>query len=292
MISMAGGVSLDRVRFGPAGRPLSLKSKKLEDIPPYLKQLGLNAMEYEAVRRVNISEEKAVNFGNLAREYGILLSLHAPYALNLAASKEETYKGSLERLFRAAEAADWMGAYRVVFHPGYYRDLEPNVALRNVIERLGILVEKLVSKGIRTVLSPETTGKVKQVGSLEEVVEISRSIGVKYCIPTIDFAHIYARSRGERPLNVNDYLDILEYIEKELGREAVNPVHIHFSEIEFGEGGEVRHHPIGSGYGPDFTPLAKVLVETGYSAVIISESPLLEEDALKMKKSLQEIAPK
>jgi len=272
------------VRFGPAGKPIGLKSKELKDIPPFLKQCKLNAMEYEAVRSVKISEDKARSLGKLAKEYDILLSLHAPYALNLVSMDEEKVKGSINRLLLAVKAAYWMGAYRVVFHPGYYGDLEPKEALRKVIDALSEVVEKLREERIKgPILSPETTGKVKQVGSLEEVVEMAKALGTKYCIPTIDFAHIYARTCGEKLRSVSEFVEVLEYVEDELGSVAVSPLHVHFSEIEYGQGGELRHHPIGSGYGPKFEQLADALIEVGYSAVIISESPLLEEDAIKMR---------
>jgi deoxyribonuclease-4 len=278
-----------RFWFGPAGKPITLKSADILKAPSFLREMGLNAMEYEAVRGVNIREDKARAFGAEARANGIKLSLHAPYFVNLA-GKKDVVEASIRRLNESVEAAHWMGAYVVVFHPGYYKDApSKREALRKVIEGLKEVVEYRSSINAKEVwLGPETTGKTSQVGDLNEVIEISRSLeGVR---PVVDFAHIYARSGGKFITSKEHVVQVVELVEKELGAWALKPLHVHFSKIEYGKGGEREHHTLSEeGYGPDFAHVCSALCELGVDAVIISESPVLEQDALVMLKMCREI---
>jgi deoxyribonuclease-4 len=283
------GVYMPRYWFGPAGKPIALKSADILKAPSFLREMGLNAMEYEAVRGVNIREEKARALGQEARANGVKLSLHAPYYINLA-GKRDVVEASIKRLNESIEAAHWMGAYVVVFHPGYYKDApSKREAVKKVIEALDKVVEYRSAIGAKEVwLGPETTGKTSQVGDLREVIEISREVeGTR---PVVDFAHLYARSEGKFIVSIDDVVKVIEAIEKELGGWALKPLHIHFSKIEFGKGGEREHHNLDEeGYGPDFRHVCTALCEHGVDAVIISESPVLEQDALVMLKICREI---
>ncbi len=256
-------------------------------VPAYLRAKGLDAFEYQAVRGVRISESDARALGQAARQYDVLLSLHAPYAINLASEKVETIEASINRLVTAARAASWMDAYLVVFHPGYYGKRSTAEAVRVCIDSLKRAVELIRQEDIRNVLlGPETTGKTSQIGSLDEVIEICRSVDM--CKPVIDFAHIHARYQGVIRTK-DDYLKIIDKVEKELGDVAIKPLHIHFTHVDFGKGGEREHRTLDEkDYGPPFEPLAELLVELGLDAVIISESPVLDEDAVKMKRILEE----
>ncbi|MEM0368515.1 MAG: TIM barrel protein [Desulfurococcaceae archaeon] len=280
---------MPRYWFGPAGKPITLKSSDILRAPSFLKEIGLNAMEYEAVRGVNIKEEKARALGAEAKANGVKLSLHAPYFINLA-GKREVIEASINRLKESIEAASWMNAYVVVFHPGYYKDAPSKKdALLKVISSLKNVVEYRDQLGAKNVwLGPETTGRTSQVGDLREVVEISRNLeGVR---PVVDFAHIYARSNGRYVTSKEEVIEILEFIEKELGEWALKPLHVHFSKIEFGRGGEKEHHNLSEEeYGPNFTHVCQALCEIGVDAVIISESPVLEQDSLVMLKLCKEI---
>jgi deoxyribonuclease-4 len=268
---------LDRVRFGPAGFPIdSPKERAFE----YLRKIGLSGMEYQAVRRVPTNEKELKKLGEEAKENDILLTLHAPYAINLSAETEEKIKGSINRLLSAAKAAKAMGALHVTFHPGYYLKRSRNDALRVAISALRELREIMTSEGIDVELGPETMGKPSQLGSLDDVLEMAKSVeGVS---PTIDFAHLHVRDGGIIK-GEDDYRSILRRIEREIG--DLNGLVVHFTEVEATSSGygERMHHELGSGYGPDFHPLAKIIAENGLKWFIVSESPILERDSVKMK---------
>ncbi len=275
----------ERIRFGPAGKPVDMKSADYVKAIEYVAQEGLDALEYEAVRGVRVSQKKAYEIRLAAERNNVKLSMHAPYFINFASPDGDTVRKSQERLKAALQAASWMGAYAVVFHPGYYKgNPSREAALRRTIDALKPVAEWLRQEGLKGVwIAPETTGKRTQVGDVDEVIAICRE--VEPCRPAVDWAHLYARYRGELIVRVDDVARIVEKFEKELGSEAVKPLHTHFSKIEYGEGGEKEHHTLAEeGYGPDFRIVCEAYRELGVTAVIISESPILDKDALVMKK--------
>jgi len=271
-------VKLDRTRFGPAGFPMGCPKEEAFD---YLYKLRLGAMEYQAVRRVPTKLDSLKKIGEKAKEKDVVLTIHAPYAINLASRDEEKLTKSIERLYLSAKAAEALGANHITFHPGYYSKRDPEEALRLAIEGLDGLVRRLKDENIRVELGPETTGKPSQLGSLDEVLRMAEE--VDWVFPTIDFAHIHAREGGSIK-GRDSYSRILDEIERRLG--SLNGLVVHFTEVELTASGrgERMHHELGSGYGPDFGPLAIEMVERDVKWLVISESPLLEEDSLKMKK--------
>ncbi len=266
--------------YGTAGKPLALKSQPIMKAPAFLKSMGLEAIEYEAVRGVRIDKEKAELLGIEARRYNVKLSLHAPYYINLASPRRDVVSRSINRIIHSINAASWMGAWLVVFHPGYTTGHQSRrEALMMIVENL----EKasVIAEEKNVWLGPEVSGKVKQIGSLEEVVEMSSRNNKAR--PIIDWAHLYARNHGLFPKNIDDVLKVIDYIETNLGLKYVKPLHMHFSKIEYGNGGEIRHHTLTEPYGPDYEIICKALCNTGVIGVFISESPVLEHDALLMK---------
>ncbi len=271
---------MGRLRFGPAGRPTTFNGD-YEEVPPLLRQMGLEALEYEAVRGVRITKAKAEAIRKAAEENDVVLSMHAPYFINLASPDEETVRKSVERLREAAQASEWMGAYAVVFHPGYIKgNSSREEALNRVISAIAQLLNSLELRVAW--LAPETTGKDSQVGDVDETIAICRSH--ERLRPAIDWAHLHARSEGRAINGVDEVIKIVEKIESELGVWAVRPLHTHFSKIEYGKGGEREHHALSEqGFGPEWEVVCRAYLETGIDAVVISESPVLEKDALVMK---------
>jgi deoxyribonuclease-4 len=280
----------DRPRFGPAGVPPTFRAMKaaLTDVPRLLREEGLDAFEYQAVRwgaKPQIKREDAEKLGLKARENDVLLSLHGSYFINLCGGKE-TVEASKDRLIACATASRWMGSKIVVFHPGFYGRKPPKEVFNECLEALKDVVERLRALGISDVkLGPETMGKPTQFGSLEEVLALCEQ--VEQTQPVIDWAHLHARDRG-RFKNVDDFRVVVEEIERRLGTEAVKNMHCHFTKVEFTDKGEKCHHTMDeAGYGPDFEMLAKIIADFRLNPVIISESPVLDVDAIKMRDILR-----
>lgn len=280
----------DRPRFGPAGIPPAFKAKKasLTDVPRLLKEENLDAFEYQAVRwgvKPQIRKENAEKLGLKAKENDVWLSLHGSYFINFC-GKKETVEASKNRLIACATAAEWMNAHIVVFHPGFYGKRNPRETFESCLEALKEVVENMKTLGIKNVkLGPETMGKFSQFGSLDEVLGLCEQ--VEQTQPVVDWAHLHARCRGCFQ-TVKDFRKVVEEIEKRLGTEAVKNMHCHFTKVEFMDKGEKCHHTLDEEeYGPDFTMLAKVIVEFKLKPVVISESPLLDVDAIKMRNIFQ-----
>ena len=280
----------DRPKFGPAGIPPAFRKMKaaLTDVPRLLREEGLDAFEYQAVRwsvKPRIKREMAERLRLEAEKNDVWLSLHGSYFINFGGGKE-VVEASEKRLVTCATAAEWMGAHVVVFHPAFYGEKSPKEVFKSCLEALKEVVEKLGSLGVKNVkLGPETMGKLSQFGSLEEILGLCENL--EQTQPVIDWAHLHARDRG-RFKTVEDFRKVVEEIESRLGTEAVRNMHCHFTKVEFTEKGEKRHHTMDEkAYGPDFTMLAKVIAEFKLKPVIISESPILDVDAIKMRDILK-----
>jgi len=276
----------NRLRFGPAGVPLAFRAMKatLADVPRLLREEGLDAFEYQAVRwgaKPQIRKEEAEKLGLKAKENDVLLSLHGSYFINFCGEKE-VIEASKQRLIACATAAEWMNAYVVVFHPGFYGKRPQREVFSNCLDALKEVVDAMDTLGIRNIkIAPETMGKPSQFGSLDEVLRLCEN--VEQTQPVIDWAHLHARDGG-RFKTIDDFRKVMEEIEKRLGTEAAKDMHCHFTKVEFTHNGEKRHHTMDeTDYGPDFAMLAKVIAEFKLKPVIISESPILDVDAINMR---------
>ncbi len=280
-----------RARFGPAGVPPVFRLMKITiaDVPRLLQEEGLDAFEYEAVqwgRKPQVRKEEAEKLGIEAKQRDVWLSLHGSYFLNFSGLKT-IVEDSKQRLIACATAAEWMGAHTVVFHPGVYGKRPPEVALKMCSDALRDVIQTMRDLGITNVkLGPETMGKMYQLGSLDEVLSLCETVDQTQLV--IDWSHLHARGLG-RFRTIDDYRRIVEQIEKRLGTEALRSLHCHFSKIEYSDKGERRHHTLEEPrYGPDFRLLAKIIVEFKMNPILISESPVQDLDAMKMRDIFRE----
>ena len=286
----------DRPRFGPAGIPPLFRviGAQLPNIPALLREEGLDAFEYQAVRwgrKPQMKQQNAESLKTEAERNDVLLSLHGSYFINLC-GKKEVVEASKQRLLACATAAQWMGAYVMVFHPGFYGNADKNEALRNCIRELNDVTENMRALGITNVkLGPETMGRHFQVGTLDEVFTMCEQIEQTQLV--IDWSHLHARTGGALRTAEN-FRDVVVKAEKKLGTKAVRNMHSHFSKIEFTyKTGEKRHHVLDeAAYGPDFRGLAEVIAEFNLRPVVICETPLLDVDAVKMRSILTKVIKK
>ncbi|MEW6329735.1 MAG: TIM barrel protein, partial [Candidatus Micrarchaeota archaeon] len=252
-------------------------------------RLGLGAFEVEFVRGVRMGDEYAARVGEEARKLNISLSAHCPYWINCAAKEKAKLATTERNILETARIAKILGARIIVFHPGFYMGRSPQETGRIIKNTLAGILEKMKQEKISgVVLGLETSGKQAQFGTLAENLEIARELGQAV---VVDFAHIHARGNGSLK-NKEDYKNIFDEIEKAMGAPALKKLHAHFSEIEFSEKGERWHLELGTKNSPPFRPLAEVIAENGYDGSMICESPLLEQDALRMKKIMEEAIKK
>jgi deoxyribonuclease-4 len=284
-IHSGGVIYLDRIRFGPAGYPSEAKGKP-KRVFEIFSEAGVDAFEFAAVHGLRTKEDKARVIGDLAREHDVSMSLHAAYYISLASKSQEIRERSKGRLRKALRYAPLMAVKRIVFHPGTYGGLSREDAFTVIRDSLCEVWEDAGYLGKGAFLAPEIAGKIGAFGSVDQIIRLCQE--VEGCIPTIDWAHLYARSQGQ----INDrenYLEILNRFENELGDSFVKNMHFHVSGIIYTEKGESAHRPMGDEWGPEILPLVEVVREIGYKPIFISESPNPLTGALYVKYLFEEM---
>jgi len=267
--------------FGTGGVPASAKSRSTEAGIERIAELGLGCMEVEFVQGVKMSPDVAVSVGELAARKNVVLTAHGPYFVNLNAVESQKVHMSKERILQTARIAALFGARSITFHAAFYLKSTPAETYAVVKKRLQEVVNILRKEGNKVTISPEVTGKPSQFGTLEELLQLSSEIeGV---LPCIDFSHWHARTGKAN--SYQEFLAMLDQVEKKLGRRGLDNMHIHLSGIAYGNKGEIKHLML-----PDsdlhYRELLKALKERKAKGVIICESaPYLEKDALLLQQT-------
>ncbi|MCS6908497.1 MAG: TIM barrel protein [Anaerolineales bacterium] len=275
-------------RFGTVGSPRSTPPKPGGSVGAILRlrELDLDALELGWVQAVRVSESTCTEIRAAAAAQDVLISVHAPYFINLNADEAEWAK-SRKRLMDAAHYGHLAGATDIVFHPGSYFGRRPEEVLPTVLRRLGECVAELRQRGNPVVLRPETMGKAAMLGSLEDTLLMSREIeGVAPCI---DFAHLHARAGDGSMNSYAEWQKVLEQIAQALGEEALQDLHIHLSGIEYSAKGE-REHLILQDSDLDVEAILRALKDFRCRGRILCESPVLEDDALILRRLWLEIS--
>jgi deoxyribonuclease-4 len=283
------------VKFGSAGNPESFYAqggKSSLEMPKWLAGMGLDAYEYQCTRGVKISAESAEKLGALARENSIDLSVHSPYYINISGTDPEKLENSINHIMQTARAAANMGASRVVVHMGSAMGMTRRDAMDISKRTIHRVLAQMDGENLGDVhICPETMGKINQMGTIEEVLELCALD--ERLIPTIDFGHLNSRGMGNltRP---EDFEHIIDMIYKSLGSWRAANFHCHFSKIEYTKGGERKHLTFeDEKYGPQFEPLAAVIIKHSLTPVIICESAGTQaEDAVIMKNILKSYSDK
>ncbi len=274
------------IKFGPSGnckRFYDEGHKSTLDAPKWCADQGLNVYEYSFGRGINIGDEKAQAIGDEGKKFGVEITVHAPYYINFANPSMDMVEKSFNYVLNSAFKAKVFGGNRIVFHPASVGKMERNDAVALAAERLNMLAALIVQNKLDDCyFCPETMGRINQIGDLQEIVEFCKL--AEFYLPAIDFGHLNARTHGCLKTE-EDYEQLIKLVINELGFERASKMHVHFSKIEYGKGGEVRHLTFADQiYGPEFLPLAKVIKKYGLSPVIICESDGTQaDDALTMK---------
>lgn len=264
------------IRFGSAGNPQDFYDKGYkvsEEMPQYLANtFRLNAYEYQCSRGVRISKQKAIRLKEESEKYSVKLSVHAPYYISLSTQEEQKKVNTIRYITDTLEAANTMGADRIVVHAGALLNLDREYAVKSACSLLKRAITEADKLGLGHIsICPETMGKLNQLGDSKEIVQMCKID--KRLLPTIDFGHLYCRSLGQ--LNTKQaWKQELQYYIDELGYERMKHFHSHFSKMVYTpHGGEKNHVTFeNTDCGPDFKPLAIVFKELKLEPRIICES--------------------
>jgi deoxyribonuclease-4 len=245
------------IRFGPAGiGPIKEAVKNLEEY----NKLGFRACEIAFTYGVYIKEEKDIQeIKKTAEKLDIKLSIHAPYFINLNSKDKTKIESSKKRIIDCCEVGEKLGCYRVVFHPGYYGDIDKEKSYDNIKNAILDIQKTIKEKNWKIKIAPETMGKNNVFGSFEQIYKLTKDTGCEFCI---DFAHILARDK-----KVN-YPEIIKLFKDKIW-------HCHFTGIVYGEKGEKHHKKTET---EDWKNLFKEIPKDK-DIVIINESPNMIEDS-------------
>ena len=265
-----------KLHFGPAGVPLSSKKRDtLSGIIYTYEELNLDGFEIEFTYGVKLKEDVANSINEYLKDKEFILTCHAPYYINLNSTEESKINKSIDMLYNAARLLYLSGGYSVVFHPGWYLNNSKEETYNIVKENLKKLMDKLKDESIDIYIRPETMELPKKFGDIDEIIKLSQDI--ENVLPAVDFAHLRYRSNRN---DIDYFREILDKIENELGREALDNMHIHMSGITLDKKG--THLNLEESDMP-WKDILKLLKEYKVKGVVISESPNIEEDAIRMR---------
>src|SRR5437773_1951955 len=253
------------LHYGPARVP---SRESPEEAVELLQEHGLTACEIDFEGKFWMDYPWAERFGELARDADIALSVNAPIAGFMGhAERGKKLNMAVGMLDHSAGIAKAAGAEPVVFHPGFLLGRERAAAIDSVVEQLGELRERLEKKGRAVPFGVEIMGRVRELGTAEDVFAISSRHG--WVRPVLDFAHLHAVTDG-------GFIEAPAFTEVLAGADAVMepeaPFHIHFSDIAFANRNETKHLPYGEGT-LRVAPLGKALARFPRPATVISEAP-------------------
>ena len=274
-----------KLMFGPAGTPHSAKECSSKAGIERISELGLDCMELEFVQGVRMGSATAKEINKTVKKTGVRLTVHGPYYINLNAREPEKLSASKKRILDSARIGHQCGAESVTFHPAYYFDEPKEKVFKTVLKQFEDIIKTLQKEKNPIWVRPETTGKGTQFGSLDELIDLS--LELEQVQPCIDFSHLHARSNGKWN-SYDEFRQILEKVEKKLGKKALECMHIHLSGIAYGEKGE-KHHLVLREADMKYPELLKVLKEFNVGGFLICESPNLEEDAMLLQKTYREV---
>jgi deoxyribonuclease IV len=257
---------MGELRFGPARVP---SRESPEAAIQLLLERGHSACEVDFEGKFWMDYEWAERLGELARENSIVLSVHAPIAGFMGhVERDKKYRMAVGMLDHSAGIAKACGAELVVFHPGFLLGREREKAIDDVCDQLAALRERLESKDRLVPFGVEIMGRVRELGTAEDVFAISARLG-GWIRPVLDFAHLHAVTDGAF-LAADDFAGVLGLADELI--EPGAPFHVHFSDIAYANRNETKHLAYGEGT-LRAEPLGEALARFDRPATVISESP-------------------
>ena len=276
-----------RPLFGPAGHSESYAAEGLTstaDMPKWISARGLDIFEYSFGRGVRVSTATAAAIGEKCDEYGVEMSVHAPYFINFASPEPEKAQNSVNYILSSLKVLKAFGGERCVFHAGAQGQDSREAAFARTKDMFARTLELIAEEPdyADLIVCPETMGKQAQIGTVEEVIELCKLGDNVY--PCVDFGHINALYGGSLR-TASDFEDIVKKLLDGLGEKKTKNMQVHFSKIQYGAKGEIRHLTFADDvYGPEFEPFAEIIVKYGLTPHILSESAGTQaEDSATMR---------
>ena len=287
------------VKLGPAGVPLSCKGRTIVEGMDDIISLGLETMEVQTVRMVAPQHfEQYWQAGVLAHKTDFEMNIHGPYYSEFLGNRMERNR-SLAKTEAALQAAKTINARHITLHTGHYGETGRGQAaneqvasvFKGIVERINEIwnddddlypVFPWLKDQPAPQIGVETSGRQELWGSLEEVLEVVNH--VEGTIPVLNLAHIHARGHG-RLRTSEDYGELFDQVRETIGTKEF---YCHFSGVEHRMGNAMHYTQIKKS-DLNFEPLGEFIIEDGswLDITLISDSPLLEHDAMYMMQNIE-----
>ena len=132
------------LHYGPARVP---SRESPEEAIALLQERGFTACEIDFEGKFWMDYDWAAEFGRLAKQSKIVLSVHAPIAGFMGhAERGKKLNMATGMLDHSAGIAKAAGSELVVFHPGFLLERTREAAIDSIVEQLGELRERLERK--------------------------------------------------------------------------------------------------------------------------------------------------
>ncbi len=284
------------LKLGPAGVPLSCKGRTIVEGMDDITVLGLDAMEVQTVRTIQPQHfDQYWQAGILSWKSDFEMNMHGPYYAELLGSERERNR-TLSKMETSLQAGKIINARHLTFHVGPYGDYDPgqeaNEQVANVMAGVVDRVREVwgdeeeeddysafpwVHEAEPSLVGIETSGRQELWGTVEEVLEVCNH--VEGTVPVLNMGHIHARGHG-RLRTSEDYAELFDQARETYGGSTF---YCHFAGVEHRMGNALHYTQIKKS-DLKFEPFAEYLAEEGdwMDITIISDSPLLEHDAMYM----------
>ncbi len=204
---------------------------------------------------------------NLASKYNIELSIRTEELPNDPIELDN----KLKVYFSLASIMD---CRMFIMPPNFYRMMPHDQTVTLTVYKINEILNNL---NLKTKIGIETTGKVKEVGSIEDVVDIAKRASKTE--PVLNFAHIHARGSGALR-TADDFKKIVDYTRRNIGNQFLQNAYMLFSGIKYGPSGEIQHIPFKKS-DLDLNHLIKAIMTFGVKGTLIFEDPEREKPILE-----------
>ncbi len=150
--------------------------------------------------------------------------VHAPYIINLASYKEDTYSLAVDFLKKEIERTTAIGSNYIVLHPGSFTDMTAEYG----IERIANGLNQVLTEDTKPFICLETmAGKGSEIGrNFEELKAIIDKVDKKDKIGIcLDTCHLHDSGYDI----INDFDNIMKHFDNVIGLDKIKVIHINGS---------------------------------------------------------------
>lgn len=217
--------------------------------------------------------------------------VHAPYIVNLASYKEDTYGLAVDFLKQEIERTTAIGSNYIVLHPGAFTDKTAEYGIQRIADGLN---QVLTDDTVPTICLETMAGKGTEVGrNFEEIKAIIDKVDKKDKIGVcLDTCHLHDSGYDI----VNDFDNVMKQFDSIIGIDKIKVIHINGSLNERGAKKD-RHANLGADEtnpkGKDFIGFDAIynIVHSPYlkDKIFILETPWLDKKTNLYKQEIERL---